>query len=72
MTTVHIRQSTIVPLERLVAALIDFGPGREGVFGKGHEHRVSGAGQFSVVPADLRGRGPADRSGPATDRPGCG
>jgi hypothetical protein len=69
MTTVHIRQSTIVPLERLVAALIDFRPAREEVFGKGHEHRVSGAGQFSVVPADLRGRGPAGRSGPATDAP---
>jgi hypothetical protein len=27
MTTVHIRQSTTVPLNRLVAALIDFGPG---------------------------------------------
>jgi hypothetical protein len=39
MTTVHIRQSIPVPLKRLVAALIDFGPGREEVFGKGREHR---------------------------------
>jgi len=27
MTTVHIRQSTTVSLNRFVAALIDFGPG---------------------------------------------
>jgi hypothetical protein len=33
MTTVHIRQSTTVPLNRFVAALIDFGPGREEIFG---------------------------------------
>jgi hypothetical protein len=40
MTTVHIRQSTTVPLNRLVAALIDFGPGREEIFGGRHEHWI--------------------------------
>jgi hypothetical protein len=35
MTTVHIRQSIPVPLKRLAAALIDFGPGRERASAKG-------------------------------------
>jgi hypothetical protein len=40
MTTVHITQGTAVPLNRLVAALIDFGPGRGKIFGNGHEQWV--------------------------------
>jgi hypothetical protein len=40
MTTVRVRQSTTVPLNRLVAALIDFGPGRDEIFGNGREHWV--------------------------------
>ena len=40
MTTVRIRQRSTVPLNSLVAALIDFGPGRAEIFGQGHEHWV--------------------------------
>lgn len=40
MTTVRIRQRSTVPLNSLVAALIDFGPGRAEIFGNGHEHWV--------------------------------
>jgi len=40
MTTVRITQGTAVPLNRLVAALIDFGPGRGKIFGNGHEQWV--------------------------------
>ena len=40
MTTVHIRQSTTVSLNRLVAALIDFGPGRGEIFASSREHKV--------------------------------
>jgi hypothetical protein len=41
MTTVRIRQRTTIPLNRLVAALIDFGPGREEIFGGRHERWVT-------------------------------
>jgi hypothetical protein len=34
MTTVHIRQGTTVSLNRFVAALINFGPGRGEIFTK--------------------------------------
>jgi hypothetical protein len=40
MTTVHIRQSTTVSLNRFVAALINFGPGRGKIFANGHGHWV--------------------------------
>ena len=40
MTTVRIRQRTTIPLNRLVAALIDFGPGRAEIFGGRHERWV--------------------------------
>jgi len=40
MTTVHIRQSTTVSLNRFVAALINFGPGRGEIFANGHGHWV--------------------------------
>jgi hypothetical protein len=43
MTTVHIRQSTTVSFNRLVAALINFGLGKRDVFatGRGHWVRVN-------------------------------
>jgi len=40
MTTVHIRQSTTVSLNRFVAALIDFGSDRGEIFATGHGHWV--------------------------------
>ena len=40
MTTVHIRQSTTVSLNRFVAALINFGPGRGEIFTNSREHEV--------------------------------
>jgi hypothetical protein len=40
MTTVHIRQSTTVSLNRFVAALINFGPGRGEIFANSREHKV--------------------------------
>jgi len=40
MTTVHIRQSTTVSLNRFVAALINFAPGRGEIFANGHGHWV--------------------------------
>jgi len=40
MTTVHIRQSTTVSFNRLVAALINFDPGSREIFANGHGHWV--------------------------------
>ncbi len=40
MTTVHIRQSTTVSLNRFVAALINFGPDRREILTNRHEHWV--------------------------------
>jgi hypothetical protein len=40
MTTVHIKQSTTVSLNRFVGALINFGPGRREIFANSHEHWV--------------------------------
>ena len=40
MTTVHIRQSTTVSLNRFIAALINFGPGRGEIFASSREHKV--------------------------------
>ncbi len=38
MTTVHIRQSTTLSFNRLVASLINFDPGRREIFANGHGH----------------------------------